>query len=394
MCQAREANRSSAGVCARAAVVWTVRISRQCAIVTRVRRRAVVAIVCFMGCALAEGTAGAQERITIAADVLLYGDNTEFRNPFREGETFFGAAPRLSALFDFNEQATLQLGIFANQRFGSERSSELTRPIIALRLQSKASTFIFGTLDPPRVADPVGPDRSGPHGLLPAMQVETLAFERPYEAGFQWLVRSRRVRHDAWLSWQALNTPDHRERFNAGVNTNLQASRHITVPLQLHIVHHGGQQFAVGPVADSIAGAGGASLRWTRNSVGGDLEILGLVSRSVPDREAPDLSRTGRAFLARASAERSTWRGHILFWRARHFVKEEGDPNYQSLRRDGSHYRNVRDYAETGLTRLFQPAAGVRLEVSARLHRVEKDYGYSYRVVAVTTMRWIVKGGR
>ena len=344
--------------------------------------------------ALASGTAVAQDRITIAADVLLYGDNTEFRNPFREGETLFGAAPRVSALFDLGERAALELGVFANQRFGSGRASELTRPVIALTLRSRHARFIFGTLDMPRVADPGGPDRAGPHGLLPAIQRETLAFERPYEAGFHWIVRSERVRHDAWLSWQQLNTPDHRERFNAGVNTALRATTRLTMPVQFHVVHHGGQQFAVGPVADSLAGAAGAAWRWSGGGLHGDLEVWGLVSRYVPDRDAPDLSRTGRAFFGRATTERAAWRGHILFWRGRRFIAEEGDPNYQSIRRDGSYYRSVRDYAETGVTRVFVPAPGVRVEASARLHRVEKDYGYSYRIVAVTSMRWVVKGTR
>ena len=355
--------------------------------------RIVVAML-VIWCACAGRTAFAQERITIAADVLLYGDNTEFRNLFREGETLFGAAPRVFAIFDLNDRAALELGVFANQRFGSDRASELTRPIIALRLRSTHSTFIFGTPDTPRVADPLGPDRTGPHGLLPPIQAETMAFERPYEAGFQWLARSSRVRHDAWLSWQQLNTPDHRERFNAGVNTSLRAWKALTIPLQFHVVHHGGQQFAVGPVADSLAGGGGASLRWMQGSTAGDLELVGLLSRYTPDRQRPELSRTGHAFLARATVERAAWRGHVLFWRGWDFIKEEGDPNYQSIRRDGSYYANVRDYAETGVARLFQPAPAVKLEVSARLHRVEKHYGYSYRVVAITKMRWIVKGTR
>ena len=144
------------------------RAARQCAIVRHVRR-VLIAVMCI-GCALASQTAVAQERITISADVLLYGDNTEFRNPFREGETLFGAAPRISALFDFGERAALELGVYANQRFGSERASELTRPVIALRLRSRHATFIFGTLETPRVADPIGPDRTGPHGLLPSIQ--------------------------------------------------------------------------------------------------------------------------------------------------------------------------------------------------------------------------------
>jgi hypothetical protein len=74
-------------------------------------------------------------------------------------------------------------------------------------------------------------------------------------------------------------------------------------------------------------------------------------------------------------------------WRGDDFVKDEGDPNYLSVRRDGSRYRGVRDYAETGITRSFAPASGVRLEASARVHRVERHYEYSYRIIAVTAVK-------
>ena len=336
-------------------------------------------------CALLGRPAHAQERITVAADVLFYGDNTEFRNPFREGETLFGAAPKLYGIFDFGARAALHLGVFTNQRFGSDQASELTRPVIALRVHSGGHAFTFGTLET---------GSNGPHALLPAIQVETLSFSRPYEAGFQWTTRTARVQHDAWLSWQQLNTPDHREQFDAGTNSRLRFTRHFSVPLQFHIVHHGGQQFDAGPVADSFAGAAGGTWHWTRGKWTGEVEGLGLFSRFVPDREQPERSRTGRAILGRLSTESRGWRGHVLFWRGRHFIKEEGDPNYQSIRRDGTYYRNVRDYAELGAARVFTPAPEVRLEVSARLHRVEKDYGYSYRVLAITSMRWVVKGAR
>ncbi len=324
----------------------------------------------------------AQDRLTLAADVLFYGDNTEFRNPFREGETLFGAAPRLSAALALGERASLEIGAFANLRFGSERASEFTRPIVALRLTSGASTFVFGTLDPPRIIDPPGPDRTGPHGLLPPIQRETLAFERPYEAGLQWTTRHARIRNDMWLSWQALNTPEHRERFNAGANTAWLAADGVTIPLQFHIVHHGGQQFASGPVADSYAAAGGAAVDWPINDANFRLELLGLLSRHVPDRDRPARSRTGRGVFTRGALEGHGWRGHLLFWRGKDFVKEEGDPNYLSLLRSGVYYRGVRDYAEMGVARTFAPAPGVRVEASARLHRVERHYEYSFRIVS------------
>ena len=62
--------------------------------------------------------------------------------------------------------------------------------------------------------------------------------------------------------------------------------------------------------------------------------------------------------------------------------KDKGDPNYLSLRRDVSRYRGTRDYAEVGLTRTFRPAIGVLVEASGRLHRVERHYEYSFRILA------------
>jgi len=43
----------------------------------------------------------------------------------------------------------------------------------------------------------------------------------------------------------------------------------------------------------------------------------------------------------------------------------------------------VRDYAEAGVTRMFALAPGSWIEASARWHRVENDYEYSFRVLAV-----------
>ena len=57
------------------------------------------------------------------------------------------------------------------------------------------------------------------------------------------------------------------------------------------------------------------------------------------------------------------------------FIKAEGDPNYQASGATDRGAVGVRDYAETSLTRTFRLAPEVRLEASARVHRVEKDYG-------------------
>jgi hypothetical protein len=351
--------------------------------------------------------ADAQQGLTTAADVVFYGDNTEFRNPFREGETLFGATARIEARIEMSDAVTLLAGVFGNQRFGSDEGFDLVRPVLALLVKGGRSEFLFGTLSAPRVGVPAGPDRAGPHGLLPPIQRETLAFERPYEAGLQWVYSAPRLRHDAWLNWQRLNTPQHRERLDAGIRGEWRIAGPFSIPLQTHIVHEGGQLFAVGPVRDSFALASGIAITCMPGAGGGKpspggnpagsaplavmFEVLGLWSRYTPDREARNPTRQGGAFLGRASVEGRGWRGHLIAFRGDDFIKDEGDPNYMSIRRDGSRYRGVRDYAEAGIARTFDVARGASIETSLRLHRVERHYEYSYRVLGIVKARARIK---
>ena len=352
-------------------------------------RRQAILLLCAT---MLPSNASAQEPLTIRSDFLFYGDNTEFRNPFREGETIFGAAVRLTAAIALNDRVTLSAGGFANQRFGSQTAFEQARPVLSLTIRGRRSAFIFGTL-PPLASDlPAGPDRNGPHVLLPPLQRETLAFDRPYETGLAWTFTGSTLEHDFWLEWQRLNTPDHRERFDGGTNTRYRISDHVSLPLQLHVVHEGGQLHQSGAVADSAAVAAGAIIGGTiGRQYAATLEVFGLASRHVPDRSRPNLSRDGTAFFGRASAEGGGWRGHVIFWRGRNFIKDEGDLNYQSIARSGDRYRGTRDYAEAGLTRRFMLARAAVLDVAGRLHRVEGRYEYSYRILSVVSVSWKVR---
>jgi hypothetical protein len=331
----------------------------------------------------------AQEKVTLRSDLLLYGDNTEFRNPFREGETIFGAAVRVAVDVEINPRVSVALGGFGNQRFGSDQGFEQARPVIAMTVRGRRSSFVFGTLPALSVNTPAGPDRQGPHALLPPLQRETLTFDRPYEAGLQWDFDGARLGHSIWLEWQRINTSEHRERFDGGLNARLALTSHLSVPVQVHVVHEGGQMFNTGPVADSAAGAAGIAIRGSTAQAGTiSLELFGVASKSVPDRERPDQNRNGTAFLGRAAVERDGWRAHLIAWRGRNVVKDEGDANYLSIRRDGSRYRGIRDYAEAGLARRFRLAPGAMIEVSGRLHRTERHYEYSYRVLSIASLGW------
>ena len=190
----------------------------------RARRVAAIAVLAFASLCPTDGFA--QERLAVQTDLLFYGDNTEFSNPFREGETIFGAALRVAGVVDLNDRVRLSVGAFGNQRFGSDRELR-AGPAGAFGGQCAESAPLsyLARCPLPELNTPSGPDRDGPHGLLPPLQRETLAFERPYEAGLAWTFTGGALRHEFWLDWQRLNTPDHRERFDGGVNTSLRVTR-------------------------------------------------------------------------------------------------------------------------------------------------------------------------
>lgn len=314
--------------------------------------------------------------LTFVAEVLFFGDNTEFRNPYREGETLMGTAATLAVEVPLGERAALVVGAFGTRRYGSDEAFDVARPVITLKLTNDRSTLLIGTLSGPVAGDPPGPDRTGPHGLLPVIQRETLAFERPNEAGFQWKFAGTSVTSDMWINWQRLNTPAHRERFDVGASGQARITSWLAIPFQAHIVHEGGQLFDTGPVADSTAIASGATLRTERRGWTLSADTLGVLTRYVPDRDAADRYVEGSGVFVRAGVERGGWRGHAIVWRSEDVVKVEGDANYQSPR-----------YGEAGLARTFRPAPGVLVETSARLHRIGRDTEYSFRVLGVVRLR-------
>jgi hypothetical protein len=320
--------------------------------------------------------------------LLFYGDNTEFANPFREGETLLGTAARAFVDLELSEAASLRAGLFLKGRYGAHEFVEEAEPVVALILRRGPSRFLFGSLETASFDRRVrGPDQDTPHGLLPPLQRETLTFDRGHEMGLQWRVESPRLDHDTWINWQRLNTASHRERFDAGVRSRIPLAAALAFHAQWHVVHEGGQQFASGPVRDSHAGAAG--LEWRKTIGGSQLVIDGHVvaTRFVPDRERLDDSQNGLGGFARIALEQGAWRAHAIGWRSRDTLKEEGDPNYLMQRRDGTWFRKTRDYSEVGVTRHFTPAPTVQFDASLRLHRVESHYEYSYRLVARVWLR-------
>jgi len=340
---------------------------------------AVMAVVALLS---APCPATAQVPVSLQLDGAFYGDNTEFDGTFRSGETILGAFQRLFVEFRPGGNAAVRFGLFAQERAGSSSPVDHALPIVTLDLGSPHQRFIVGTLDPnsPRS---FGPDRTTPHGLLPPLAVETLWFTRAYEAGIEWLVNADRIRQDAWLDYQLENTAEHREKLDAGVVGRARIGGPVYAGYQFHIVHHGGQQYATGPVSDSL---GFAPSLVVEGPLGGlDLasaEVFVLAAFDRPDRfAATNPTLEGHAVFVRLAAETRGWRGHLIAWRGHDFNHEDGDPNYLSRFSNGTLDHGTREYSEVGIARLMRPAPGLEFEASFRVHRIDSDYGYSYRLL-------------
>lgn len=347
--------------------------------------RAAILAGCML---LARGAAAQSVDYSLDATASFYGDNTEFFNPFRVGETTLGVNGFVVGQARISDRLAVRAGVFGNQRYGTRDAFQQVRPVISFVIGPPSSRLILGTLDTVQRQYGIGPDRSGPHSLLPPLQIETLAFTRSWESGAQWLVNTSTIQHDSWINWQRLGTTEQRERFDAGSTTRFKVHRAIRIGGDFHVVHDGGQLTNIGPVRDSYAGAaggevGGAAGTFERVS----LEAYILLSRNVPNRAKPELTRDGLATFIRAAAERNRWRTHAIIYRGDDFLSREGDPNYLSVRLDGTPFRMLRDYQEAGVTKVFPLAKESWLEASFRLHHIEHDFDYSYRIFAVAKLR-------
>jgi hypothetical protein len=345
--------------------------------------------IAIAGCLLlARGAAARQADYSLDATVTFYGDNTEFFNPFRDGETTIGAHVSAIGEARTSDRLAIRAGAFANQRLGSRDAFEEVRPVLTLVVGSARSRLILGTIQTGRRAQGIGPDRSGPHGLLPPMQVETLAFTRPWEAGVQWIYDGPRIAHESWVDWQRVANSRQRERIDAGAISRFKVHRAITLGGDFFIVHEGGQLTSNGAVGDSMAASLGGEVGGAAGALDKlSLEAFIIASRSDPDRADNSRTRAGLATFLRVSAEKAQWRAHAILFRGDDFLAAEGDANYLSARMDGTPFRNLRDYGEVGFTRLFPLAPESWLEASVRGHRVERHYDYSFRILAVAKLR-------
>lgn len=320
--------------------------------------------------------------LTWRSDFRFYGDNTEFFNHFRQGETLLGAQFHSFLSFQTSEHTRIHAGVFGDQRSGDDEFLGTVKPLLSFRYEKGRSLGVLGSL--------MTDDR---HGLLEPLQVTTLELTRPVEYGIQWLERHDFLDAEFFLNWQTINTSDQPEIFDYGLVLKARPAEHLSLELQAHGTHRGGQLDAGGdPKATNLAGGPGVRLHGPVPVVKeASLSVFRLWSSGTLALDTPGgRPENGSGTYVRASISPGFGEFFTILWWGRDFESTEGDNNYNSVGHDPLFYRSRRRYSEIGFLKRMTIDEIIGFRVELRFHRIDNDeskaisgmnWEYSYRVV-------------
>jgi hypothetical protein len=346
---------------------------------TRLLRTATLAMACF--------TAGpriaAAQAFAWKSGAIFYGDNTEFFNPYRTGQTVLGAQLQTYLSAVLGPRTEVIIGAYGNHRSGRSDFLDEVRPLLGFRYRTKSSLGVLGTL--------VTEDR---HGYLEPLEVSTLEFTRPVEYGLQWREDRSWIGGEVFIDWQHLNTRDSREVFDYGLLLHARPTSYLTLEFQGHGLHHGGQLYSAGvPVTNNEVAAIGVRLHGGLPVAGAsELAVFAMGSRGniepFPPVGRPDHGHG--TYVRGAVAPRGWAELFTIQWWGRDFLSDEGDNSYGSQGSDPAYYRSSRRYQEYGIARRTTIESAITLDTELRFHRFDdlnsialghSKWEYSYRLM-------------
>ena len=306
---------------------------------------------------------------------VFYGDNTEFFEPFRTGETLLGQQGKSFFTAALGSKAFLSAGLFGDFRSVTEPTMTV-KPLLSFEYREGGSRLVMGTL--------VTRDR---HGFLEPLQVTTLEFTRPVEYGFQWIEEGPSFKCDLFLNWHQLNTPTEPEAFDYGGTLQQAFGDNFSLEEQLHGFHRGGQLYYAGVFNNWVPALGfrcrvPGFLGETR------LGVFGVLSATL-DKSTSAPTQWGRGGYLKASVVPGE--GFEFFgigWRGSDLYTQEGDAHYASFSDPDSSttgeihgfVRSDRFYAELGVKKEFQMEGGASFVAELRSHWIDEWWAYSYRL--------------
>jgi hypothetical protein len=315
--------------------------------------------------------------ITWKNSFTFYGDNTEFFEPYRTGETILGQQGKSFLEAALGTRAFLQAGVFGDFRDESVVDPTVdVKPILSFQYREGGTQLIMGTLSV-----------RNRHGFIEPLEVTILEFIRPVEYGLQWIEDDPGFKCDLFLDWHQLNTPTQPESFDYGGVLRQPMDDHFSIEEQFHGFHDGGQQYFITMVNNWVPAGG---LRWNLPGLMGetDLSLFGIASGLLMNGDTADTQWGGGGYL-KASVKPDPFLDLFgIGWVGQNFYSQEGDANYMSysdpdsttIEQIHNFVRSDRIYVELGARRDFPLEGEASFEAEFRVHFMDQFSAYSYRL--------------
>ena len=296
---------------------------------------------------------------TFAIDFEKQGleDNTFIKGIGRD-TTLMGNLITVTAMRRLTPTLGVEMGIFATMPFGHAHEMSAVRPVARLTYTPVPGvTGTFGTLQ-------------GPHDqLFDAVFDDSNRFVRPLEQGGQVRVDLPWYRQDLFANWEQTFGGFQPKRYDVGYAGQLRFDW-LRFNGQVHLVENGRAYLKLDRSFDTrqnLVTAAGPELalqpsrylpvpEWWRE-IG--VRVQYLTSRDDPNAARGGDTTRGRGYEAQAWVDLDGWRSRIGFWRGRHFISQQGDPEYR-----------IGNFTEVGLTKTISITEGASLEFGGQVRKM------------------------
>ncbi|ODT44230.1 MAG: hypothetical protein ABS70_06000 [Nitrospira sp. SCN 59-13] len=270
----------------------------------------------------------------------------------------------------------LDIGVFANMPFGHDTEVSQVRPIIRLQYRpTEEFATVLGTLATPH------------RDFYDAVFDNANRFVRPLEQGAQILVNARHYRQDLFINWEQAFGGSSTNRYDVGYAGQFRAGP-FRFNAQAHWVHNGQALLKLDRsfnTADNLVTALGPelvlepsgyfpALTWWRQA---GIRATYLTSLNEPLAGGPAVR--GRGYELSVWMDFSGWRPSVSFWRGRHFLSQQGDPEYAAS-----------NFPEFGLAKIIPLGESASLEFGVQARRIRAFFtedGITYQ--NRDTFKWV-----
>ena len=302
-------------------------------------------------------------------------DNT-FTNGLGRDTTLIGNLLRVSLHKRLFSSLEADLGIFANMPFGYDTVVSQVRPIVRLTYRPvEQIAAVVGTLYVPH------------SGFHDAVFDNANRFVRPLEQGSQVLIDSRYYRQDLFINWEQAFRGSATNRWDVGYAGQLRFGP-LRFNAQAHWVRNGQALLkldrafntannvvtAAGPELVLSPSAYFSSLSWW-NEIGASFTYLTTYNEPMGDSEAV----RGRGYETKFWLDFAGWRPWVAFWKGRHFLSLQGDPEYAAS-----------NFPEFGLAKIIPLGESAVIEFGVQARRIRAFFtedGITYQ--NRDTFKWV-----